>query len=121
MPRVSRTKAPVTPAAVPIAVYNTAIYARLSAEDCRDKESDSIDNQVYLIQQYIEERPYLKLCATFIDNGETGTNFNRDGFNAMMGEVKAGKINCIVVKDADVKQATTLFLGFYQYLHFVHI
>jgi len=80
-------------------VYNTAIYARLSVEDRRDKESDSIANQVYIVRQYIEERPYLKLCATFTDNGETGTNFNRDGFNSMMEQVKAGKINCIVVKD----------------------
>ena len=80
-------------------VYQTAIYARLSIEDSRDKESDSIDNQVYLVQQYIEERPYLSLAAIFTDNGETGTNFNRDGFTAMMEQVKIGKINCIVVKD----------------------
>ena len=100
MPRKSRTKAPSTCTPVgqkstsgATVVYNTAIYARLSVEDCRDKESDSIDNQVYLIRQYIDERPYLKHCATFIDNGETGTNFNRDGFNAMMDEVKAGRIN----------------------------
>jgi len=100
MPRKSRTIAPVI-SVIQTAntVHNTAIYARLSIEDNRDKESDSIDNQVYLIRQYIEERPYLKLCAIFTDNGETGTNFNRDGFNAMMDEVRAGKINCIVVKD----------------------
>ena len=101
MPRKSRTAAPSTPVgkkSVEI-IYNTAIYARLSIEDNRDKESDSLDNQVYLIKQYVDERPYLKHCATFTDNGETGTNFNRDGFNAMMEEVKAGKINCIVVKD----------------------
>ena len=102
MPRKSRTVAPADTAATltPAAIYNTAIYARLSSEGKnKDKESDSIDNQIYLISQYIEERPYLKLCATFTDYGETGTNFNREGFNAMMDEVKAGKINCIVVKD----------------------
>jgi len=99
MPRKSRT-APVVPVTQTAAVvYNTAIYARLSIEDCRGSDSDSINNQIYLIQQYIEERPYLKLKATFIDNGETGTNFDRDGFNAMMEEVRTGKINCIVVKD----------------------
>jgi len=102
MPRKSRTAAPSSCTPVgqkSVQVYNTAIYARLSIEDSRDKESDSIANQVYIVKQYIEERPYLKLCATFTDNGETGTNFNRDGFNAMMEEIKAGKINCIVVKD----------------------
>jgi len=100
MPRKSRTTVSLTPTSQTVGkVYNTAIYARLSIEDSRDKESDSIDNQVYLVKQYIKERPYLKHCATFTDNGETGTNFNRDAFNSMMEEVKAGKINCIVVKD----------------------
>ena len=101
MPRKSRTLSPIaTKEQIAVgAVYRTAIYARLSIEDSRDKESDSIENQVYLIRQYINERPYLTYSATFTDNGETGTNFNRDGFNAMMEEVKAGKINCIVVKD----------------------
>jgi DNA invertase Pin-like site-specific DNA recombinase len=99
MPRISRTKAPAKQMDAASAVYNTAIYARLSIEDRTDKESGSIENQIYIIRQYIEERPYLNLCGTFTDNGETGTNFDRDGFNAMMDEVKAGRINCIVVKD----------------------
>jgi DNA invertase Pin-like site-specific DNA recombinase len=102
MPRKSRTAVSFC---VPIEekpaniIYNTAIYARLSVEDSQDKKSDSINSQVYLIQQYIKERPYLTLTATFTDEGETGTNFNRDGFNAMMEQVRLGKINCIVVKD----------------------
>lgn len=79
------------------------MYARLSIEDKRDRyDSDSIDNQIYLIKQYIEERPYLKLCSVFSDNGETGTNFDRPQFNELMNAVKAGKIDCIVVKDAYV-------------------
>lgn len=98
MARKSRTAAPNAPVSE-AKVYNTAIYARLSVEDCRDKESDSIENQIYLIKQYVAERPYLKMCSVFSDNGETGVNFNRPGFTAMMDEVKAGKINCIVVKD----------------------
>jgi DNA invertase Pin-like site-specific DNA recombinase len=99
MARKSRTAALTTPVSAAQKIYNTAIYARLSVEDCRDKESDSIENQIYLIKQYLEERPYLKLCSVFSDNGETGTNFNRPGFNAMMDDVRAGKIQCIVVKD----------------------
>lgn len=99
MARKSRTAAPTAPVSEARTIYNTAVYARLSVENCRDKESDSIDNQIYLIKQYIGERPYLKLCSVFFDNGETGVNFNRPGFTAMMDEVRAGKINCIVVKD----------------------
>ena len=78
----------------------TAIYARLSVVDSGKKDNgDSIENQVYIAKQYVEERPYLNLCDTFIDNGETGVNFNRPRFNALMDEVKVGRINCIVVKD----------------------
>ena len=81
-------------------IYNTAIYARLSVEDSGKKDNgESIENQIYIAKQYIEERPYLNLCGTFVDNGETGVNFNRPQFNALMDEVKAGRINCIVVKD----------------------
>ena len=80
--------------------YKTAIYARLSIEDSGKKDNgDSIENQIYIAKQYVEERPYLNLCNTFIDNGETGVNFNRPQFNALMDEVRAGRINCIVVKD----------------------
>ncbi len=79
--------------------YNTAIYARLSVEDRYGMKNDSIDNQICLIKQYVVERPCLKLRAEFSDNGETGTNFRRAGFNAMMEEIKAGRINCVVVKD----------------------
>jgi len=98
MARKSRTAATIAPVAE-VKTYKTAIYARLSVEDCRDRESDSIENQIYLIRQYVEERPYLKLISVFSDNGETGTDFDRPGFISMMDEVKAGKINCIVVKD----------------------
>jgi len=64
MARKSRTSAPNSPEP-PAKVYKTAIYARLSNEDCRNKESDSIENQVHLVQQHISEYPDLKLCAVF--------------------------------------------------------
>lgn len=102
MARKSR-KNIVTPEvqAVPVErVYSTAIYARLSVEDSGKKDNgDSIENQVNLVKQYIEERPYLCLYGVFSDNGETGINFDRPQFVAMMNEVKAGRIDCIIVKD----------------------
>ena len=102
MARKSRrhiTDIPVT--TLPIErVYKTAVYARLSVEDSGKKDGgDSIENQVYLIKQFIEERPFLKLCAVYCDNGETGVNFDRPEWNKMMNDIKAGKIDCIVVKD----------------------
>ena len=94
MPRISRTKA--TPPQKNT-TYHTAIYARLSAEELGD--SQSLENQVAMVEKYLSSQPQLKHCATFTDNGETGTNFNRSGFSAMMEAVKRGEINCIVVKD----------------------
>ena len=80
-------------------IFQTAIYARLSFDDSNKKDSDTIENQVYFVMQFIDGQPDLHLCATFIDNGETGVNFDRPQFNKMMEAVKSGGINCIVVKD----------------------
>ena len=101
MPRKSRTAAPAIAAAAEKAsgVWNTAVYARLSFGDGQDKESDSLENQIYLVKQYIMIRADLNLSSVYSDDGETGTNFDRPGFNALMDDVRAGRINCIVVKD----------------------
>lgn len=80
-------------------VWNTCIYGRLSEEDERKKENDSIGNQISMLERYIAERPYLKLISVFKDVNQTGTHFDRPGFLEMMDAVKGGKINCIVVKD----------------------
>ncbi len=80
-------------------IWDTCIYVRLSFEDGRKRENDSIGNQVAMLERYIKERPYLKLTTVFKDINQTGTNFMRPGFNEMMEAIKNGKINCIVVKD----------------------
>ena len=81
-------------------VFKTGLYVRLSIEDVRDrKDSDSIENQTYLLKQFAEERPFLQIYSIYTDNGEKGTNFDRPEFNRLMDDVKAGKVNCIVVKD----------------------
>jgi len=79
--------------------YNTAIYARLSVMDGGRSKSESIANQQELINHYIAERSELTLKETFIDNGETGTNFNRPAWNDLVRECRQGNINCIVLKD----------------------
>ena len=83
---------------------NTAIYARLSSEDLgRHNEQSScggtIENQILLVRRYIEAKPDLKLREVFTDNGQTGTNFDRDGWQKLMENVRRGEIDCIVVKD----------------------
>lgn len=87
--------------AVPAEVTYTAVgYARLSVLETRDrKDSEALQNQKALIREHIQGRKDLALLSIFEDNGETGTNFRRPGFEAMMEEIRAGRANCIVVKD----------------------
>jgi DNA invertase Pin-like site-specific DNA recombinase len=81
------------------AVFNTALYVRLSIMDSGKKDGESILNQQEMLEQYIASRPELTLKAVFIDNGETGVDFLRPAWNDLMAECRAGKINCIVLKD----------------------
>ncbi len=80
--------------------FQTAIYARLSVEDGGlGKDSESLYNQEQLLLEFIGENPELELVKIYHDNGETGTNFDRPGFDLMMNDLRKGLINCIVVKD----------------------
>lgn len=86
-------------------IYEAADYLRLSKEDgdfslSSDKlESNSISSQRAIIQKFVAQHPDIKLVDEFCDDGYTGTNFDRPDFQKMMEAVKAGKINCIIVKD----------------------
>ena len=76
----------------------TAIYCRLSRDDGTDSESNSIANQKRLLSQKAKE---LKLTNTkfYVDDGYTGTNFNRPGFQAMLEDIEMGYITTVMVKD----------------------
>ncbi|WP_455582894.1 recombinase family protein [Dysosmobacter sp.] len=74
-------------------------YGRLSREDLNKLESDSIKNQRDLIHAYVASRPELRLVMEGYDDGYTGVNFDRPHFQEMVEAVKAGKINCVIVKD----------------------
>lgn len=86
-------------------------YERLSEEDFRVRrsmdgeyyrdfdESLSIQNQRKLIRGYVEEREDLELIEEFHDDGYTGLNFERPGFQAMMQMIEEKKADCIIVKD----------------------
>ncbi len=87
-------------AVMPEKVYNTAAYVRLSVEgEDKEKNRESIVTQRYMLEKYIEKQPDMRLAAVFCDNGETGTDFERPGFEQMMDEVRCRRIDCIVVKD----------------------
>lgn len=80
-------------------IYNAVDYLRLSKEDGDKTESDSISNQRDLITNFVKSMPEIRLCSERIDDGFSGVDFNRPAFNLMMEDVKAGRINCIIVKD----------------------
>ncbi|PWL52850.1 MAG: recombinase [Clostridiales bacterium] len=83
-------------------IYNAAIYARLSDDDAdkgETKESDSIVNQKEYIREYLKSMPEIRVCSERADDGFSGVDFFRPGFQQMLEEVRAGEVNCIVVKD----------------------
>jgi len=82
-----------------VQVWDTCGYVRLSREDGDKEESNSVTGQKDLIRDYLSRHPELRECGIKVDDGYTGSNFDRPAFQEMMAEVKAGTINCIVVKD----------------------
>ena len=79
--------------------YNVGIYIRLSREDDdKNLESESITNQRSLLLQYIEENN-LKLVDIYVDDGYSGTNFDRPDFNRLIKDIEIGKINMVITKD----------------------
>jgi len=85
-------------------IYHAAIYLRLSQEDgdisVSDKnESNSISTQRDLIHAYLQKQADILYVTEFCDDGYTGTNFDRPGFNDMMKAVREKRVDCIVVKD----------------------
>lgn len=80
-------------------VYHAGAYIRLSVEDSGKPGIDTIENQKELVKRYIESQPDMELFGLYCDNGQTGTDFQRPEFERLMQDVKAGTIDCIVVKD----------------------
>ncbi len=79
--------------------YDTGLYLRLSREDGDKLESDSIQNQRKLIENFIGKTKGFKIIKEYVDDGYSGTNFDRPRFQDMMEDIRKGRINCIVVKD----------------------
>ena len=80
-------------------VYSTALYARLSADENNRDAGTTIENQLCLLREYVKDKPYLQAVSEYFDDGVTGTVFDRPSFNRMIADMRAGKIDCIVVKD----------------------
>ena len=78
--------------------YNTALYYRLSRDDENFGDSVSIETQRTILQQFARDNQF-RVVDEYIDDGWSGTNFDRPAFQRMMDDVDAGRINCIITKD----------------------
>ena len=87
------------PPTVPIRTWSAGLYIRLSREDELKGESNSISSQREILREFLKQHPDVTEFDCYVDDGWTGTNFDRPGFQRMMQDIYAGKVNCVVVKD----------------------
>ena len=80
-------------------IWKAAIYVRLSRDDGDKAESESVKNQKDLIRSYINGRPDMIEAGVYEDDGFSGVNMDRPGFQRMMADIRDNKINAVVVKD----------------------
>lgn len=76
----------------------TALYCRLSQDDMLQGESNSITNQKAILSKYAEDNGF-KNTRFYVDDGVSGTTFERDGFKAMMTDIENGKVDIVITKD----------------------
>lgn len=79
--------------------WKVALYIRLSRADGDKAESDSVVNQKKLLNNYVEEHEEFVSARFFVDEDETGTNFNRPAFQRMLKDIENDNINCVIIKD----------------------
>ena len=90
----------------------TALYERLSRDDEQKGESNSISNQKSFLEEYAGNHGFLNI-KHYTDDGFTGRNFKRPGFQEMLADVEAGKIGTVIVKDMSRFGRNYLQVGFY--------
>ncbi len=90
----------------------TALYCRLSQEDARAGESLSIENQKAILTQYAKEHCFPNL-QFYVDDGYSGTNYDRPGFQSMMDDVQAGNVGVVLTKDLSRLGRNSALTGLY--------
>lgn len=85
-------------------IYHAAIYVRLSKEDgdvasAAKAESNSISNQKNLIKDFLKDKDDIIVVSERVDDGYSGSNFERPGFQMMMDDIRRGTVDCVIVKD----------------------
>ena len=96
--------------------YNVGAYIRLSRDESYS-DSDSIDNQIKLADYYCENND-LKIVEKYIDNGYSGTTFDRPGFQNLLRDIECGLINTVIVKDLSRLGRNYIQVGYYLHYYF---
>ena len=95
--------------------FNVGIYIRLSQED-KDKkyesDSESVINQRQILKDYVKNNNF-NLVNEYVDDGYSGTDFDRPGFQSLLNDIKKKKINCVIVKDLSRFGRDHVMTGYY--------
>ena len=95
----------------------TALYCRLSRDDGDEGDSNSIQHQKFILERYAKEHGFLPY-RFFVDDGYSGTSFNRPGFQEMLGEIEGGTVGTVIVKDMSRFGRNYLEVGMYTEIMF---
>ena len=97
-------------------IYNAGIYVRLSKDDERAGEFLSIENQKLILTNYVKEQGW-NIADIYVDDGYSGTDFNRPGVTRLLEDAKTGKINLIIVKD--LSRFGRNYIQVWQYIDYI--
>jgi site-specific DNA recombinase len=95
----------------------TALYCRLSRDDGMEGDSNSVNNQKRLLQKYAKENGFEN-ARYYVDDGYTGTNFNRPGFQKLLEDLEMGYVTAVIVKDMSRLGRDYLQVGYYTDTYF---
>ena len=93
-------------------IYNPALYCRLSLDDGNVGDSGSIQTQKIILEEYAKSHGF-KIYEIYVDDGYSGLNFNRPGFQKMLQDIENGKINLVITKDLSRLGRDYITTGYY--------
>ena len=98
--------------------FRVGLYIRLSREDGDKEESSSVTNQREMLKRYVSEQENFFILKEYVDDGYTGTNFDRPGFKQMIADIEAGIIDTVITKDLSRLGRERLGVGHYTEIYF---
>ena len=97
--------------------YHAALYIRLSKEDESEGPSQSVQNQESLLREFVQQHR-LNVYDAYVDDGWSGTNFDRPGFRRMIADIEAKKVNMVITKDLSRLGRDYIMTGHYMERYF---